>query len=81
MDLYFPSKLQTECLNYVRVLQPLNDTFLYVCGTNAFQPICDHLVSVTMHSLLIMVKPAKTAHLNNEMNWRKVHFDELISVS
>uniref|UniRef100_K7G786 Semaphorin 4D n=1 Tax=Pelodiscus sinensis TaxID=13735 RepID=K7G786_PELSI len=34
---------QTECLNYVRVLQPLNDTVLYVCGTNAFQPICDHL--------------------------------------
>ncbi|XP_013915424.1 PREDICTED: semaphorin-4D-like [Thamnophis sirtalis] len=37
---------QTECLNYVRVLQYLNDTLLYVCGTNAFQPICDHLVSV-----------------------------------
>ncbi|KAM6469914.1 semaphorin-4D isoform 1-T2 [Liasis olivaceus] len=34
---------QTECLNYVRVLQHLNDTLLYVCGTNAFQPICDHL--------------------------------------
>ncbi|XP_043370684.1 semaphorin-4D isoform X2 [Dermochelys coriacea] len=34
---------QTECLNYVRVLQPLNDDVLYVCGTNAFQPICDHL--------------------------------------
>uniref|UniRef100_A0A8D0H068 Semaphorin-4D n=1 Tax=Sphenodon punctatus TaxID=8508 RepID=A0A8D0H068_SPHPU len=34
---------QTECLNYIRVLQQLNDTFLYVCGTNAFQPACDHL--------------------------------------
>ncbi|KAM9138494.1 semaphorin-4D isoform 1-T10 [Pangshura tecta] len=34
---------QTECLNYVRVLQQLNDDVLYVCGTNAFQPICDHL--------------------------------------
>ncbi|XP_066474536.1 semaphorin-4D isoform X2 [Tiliqua scincoides] len=34
---------QTECLNYVRVLQHLNDTVLYVCGTNAFQPVCDHL--------------------------------------
>ncbi|XP_054842213.1 semaphorin-4D isoform X2 [Eublepharis macularius] len=34
---------QTECLNYVRVLQQLNDTFLYVCGTNAFQPVCDYL--------------------------------------
>ncbi|KAG8520208.1 Semaphorin-4D [Galemys pyrenaicus] len=38
----FPS-LQTECLNYIRVLQPLSATALYVCGTNAFQPICDHL--------------------------------------
>ncbi|XP_023396383.2 semaphorin-4D, partial [Loxodonta africana] len=34
---------QTECLNYIRVLQPLNAGMLYVCGTNAFQPICDHL--------------------------------------
>lgn len=38
------SPLQTECLNYVRVLQPLGAAALYVCGTNAFQPTCDHLV-------------------------------------
>ncbi|XP_006903378.1 PREDICTED: semaphorin-4D-like [Elephantulus edwardii] len=34
---------QTECLNYIRVLQPLDPQTLYVCGTNAFQPTCDHL--------------------------------------
>lgn len=34
---------QTECLNYIRVLQPLGPGALYVCGTNAFQPTCDHL--------------------------------------
>ncbi|KAM4808877.1 semaphorin-4D isoform 2-T2 [Rhinophrynus dorsalis] len=34
---------QTECLNYIRVLQPLSETTLYVCGTNAFQPTCDYL--------------------------------------
>ncbi|XP_040093684.1 semaphorin-4D isoform X2 [Oryx dammah] len=34
---------QTECLNYIRVLQPLSSSALYVCGTNAFQPACDHL--------------------------------------
>ncbi|XP_003461893.1 semaphorin-4D isoform X1 [Cavia porcellus] len=34
---------QTECLNYIRVLQPLSSSSLYVCGTNAFQPTCDHL--------------------------------------
>ncbi|XP_012891889.1 PREDICTED: semaphorin-4D-like, partial [Dipodomys ordii] len=33
----------TECLNYIRVLQPLSASSLYVCGTNAFKPICDHL--------------------------------------
>lgn len=38
--------LQTECLNYIRVLQPLGPGALYVCGTNAFQPACDHLVSL-----------------------------------
>ncbi|XP_030741278.1 semaphorin-4D [Echinops telfairi] len=35
---------QTECLNYIRVLQPLDANTLYVCGTNAFQPICDYLL-------------------------------------
>ncbi|ELK38160.1 Semaphorin-4D [Myotis davidii] len=35
---------ETECLNYIRVLQPLGTAALYVCGTNAFQPACDHLV-------------------------------------
>lgn len=34
---------QTECLNYIRVLQPLSAGELYVCGTNAFQPTCDYL--------------------------------------
>ncbi|XP_069817796.1 semaphorin-4D isoform X2 [Dendropsophus ebraccatus] len=34
---------QTECLNYIRVLQPFNETALFVCGTNAFQPMCDIL--------------------------------------
>ncbi|XP_073431434.1 semaphorin-4D isoform X2 [Dendrobates tinctorius] len=34
---------QTECLNYIRVLQPYNERTLFVCGTNAFQPVCDIL--------------------------------------
>ncbi|XP_056660499.1 semaphorin-4D isoform X3 [Monodelphis domestica] len=38
---------ETECLNYIRVLQFLNSTVLYVCGTNAFQPTCDHLLLKT----------------------------------
>nr|XP_051703408.1 semaphorin-4D isoform X2 [Oryctolagus cuniculus] len=42
---------QTECLNYIRVLQPLSATSLYVCGTNAFQPACDHLSLTTFQFL------------------------------
>uniref|UniRef100_A0A8C9VKB0 Semaphorin 4D n=1 Tax=Scleropages formosus TaxID=113540 RepID=A0A8C9VKB0_SCLFO len=33
---------ETDCLNYIRVLE-LSDSHLYVCGTHAFQPLCDHL--------------------------------------
>lgn len=29
-----------ECANFVRVLQPHNQTHLLACGTGAFQPIC-----------------------------------------
>ncbi|KAG8002833.1 Semaphorin-3A, partial [Nibea albiflora] len=29
-----------ECANFLRVLQPFNQTHLYVCGTGAFNPRC-----------------------------------------
>ncbi|KAM3587600.1 uncharacterized protein V6R79_009877 [Siganus canaliculatus] len=32
-----------ECNNFIRVLQPYNQTHLYVCGTGAFHPICSFL--------------------------------------
>ncbi|XP_036388470.1 sema domain, immunoglobulin domain (Ig), short basic domain, secreted, (semaphorin) 3bl [Megalops cyprinoides] len=31
---------QSECANYVRLLQPYNRTHLLACGTGAFQPLC-----------------------------------------
>ncbi|XP_061636263.1 sema domain, immunoglobulin domain (Ig), short basic domain, secreted, (semaphorin) 3H isoform X1 [Phyllopteryx taeniolatus] len=31
---------ETECANFLRVLQPFNKTHLYVCGTGAFNPRC-----------------------------------------
>nr|XP_015798345.2 semaphorin-4D isoform X2 [Nothobranchius furzeri]XP_054600393.1 semaphorin-4D isoform X2 [Nothobranchius furzeri] len=34
---------ERDCLNYIRVLQVVDDERLYVCGTNAFQPQCDYL--------------------------------------
>ncbi|EMP34714.1 Semaphorin-3D, partial [Chelonia mydas] len=34
---------QTECANFIRVLQPYNRTHVYVCGTGAFHPICGYI--------------------------------------
>ncbi|KAL6469649.1 hypothetical protein MHYP_G00207680 [Metynnis hypsauchen] len=34
---------ETDCLNYIRVVQMLDEDRLYVCGTHAFQPFCDYL--------------------------------------
>ncbi|XP_053267328.1 semaphorin-4D isoform X1 [Pleuronectes platessa] len=34
---------EKDCLNYIRVLQAVDDERLYVCGTHAFQPRCDYL--------------------------------------
>ncbi|KAJ7986839.1 hypothetical protein DPEC_G00332570 [Dallia pectoralis] len=35
---------ETDCLNYIRVLQVLDDDRLYVCGTHAFHPVCGILL-------------------------------------
>uniref|UniRef100_A0A4W5PAY7 Sema domain, immunoglobulin domain (Ig), short basic domain, secreted, (semaphorin) 3Ab n=1 Tax=Hucho hucho TaxID=62062 RepID=A0A4W5PAY7_9TELE len=32
-----------ECANFIKVLQPFNQTHLYVCGTGAFHPVCAYL--------------------------------------
>ncbi|KAM7370568.1 hypothetical protein PAMP_010100 [Pampus punctatissimus] len=34
---------QTECYNHIRFLQRYNETHLYVCGTNAFRPLCAYV--------------------------------------
>lgn len=40
---YLVSFFQKECNNFIRVLQPYNQTHLYICGTGAFHPICAFL--------------------------------------
>lgn len=35
---------QTECFNHIRFLQRFNSTHLYMCGTNAFRPLCAYIV-------------------------------------
>ncbi|KAK5851148.1 hypothetical protein PBY51_001964 [Eleginops maclovinus] len=34
---------KTECYNHIRFLQRFNETHLYVCGTNAFRPLCAYI--------------------------------------
>ncbi|XP_053165989.1 semaphorin-4G [Hemicordylus capensis] len=34
---------KTECYNHVRLLQRLNATHLYACGTYAFHPLCTYI--------------------------------------
>ncbi|XP_076849507.1 semaphorin-3ab [Brachyhypopomus gauderio] len=35
--------VQKECSNFIKVLQPFNQTHLYACGTGAFHPVCAHV--------------------------------------
>nr|XP_029136724.1 semaphorin-3ab-like [Labrus bergylta] len=35
--------LSRECSNFIKVLQPFNQTHIYVCGTGAFHPVCSYL--------------------------------------
>ncbi|KAJ0037201.1 hypothetical protein NL108_018683, partial [Boleophthalmus pectinirostris] len=34
---------ETECKNYIRILHEMEDNRMYVCGTNAFDPMCDYM--------------------------------------
>ncbi|XP_074491981.1 semaphorin-4E isoform X2 [Sebastes fasciatus] len=37
---------EVECRNYIRTLHRVNDTTMYVCGTNAFSPTCYYMTFV-----------------------------------
>nr|XP_040040659.1 semaphorin-4E [Gasterosteus aculeatus aculeatus]XP_040040660.1 semaphorin-4E [Gasterosteus aculeatus aculeatus]XP_040040661.1 semaphorin-4E [Gasterosteus aculeatus aculeatus] len=37
---------EVECRNYIRTLHIVNNTTMFVCGTNAFSPICDYMTFV-----------------------------------
>uniref|UniRef100_A0A3B4AK45 Uncharacterized protein n=1 Tax=Periophthalmus magnuspinnatus TaxID=409849 RepID=A0A3B4AK45_9GOBI len=40
---YKGKQAEVECRNYIRILHRINDTTMYVCGTNAFSPTCDFM--------------------------------------
>uniref|UniRef100_A0A3B5N1X1 Sema domain-containing protein n=1 Tax=Xiphophorus couchianus TaxID=32473 RepID=A0A3B5N1X1_9TELE len=46
----FPFCLQVDCQNFVHVVQRVNSTHLYVCGSNAYNPQQAFIVS--LHPLL-----------------------------
>lgn len=61
--------LQRECANFVKVLQPFNQTHLYVCGTGAFHPVCSYLEvgkkpEVRAHVTLSLLPPFAAKHKN-----------------
>ncbi|NXJ51306.1 SEM3D protein, partial [Spizaetus tyrannus] len=31
---------QTECANFIRLLQPFNRSHVFACGTGSYQPVC-----------------------------------------
>uniref|UniRef100_A0A8C6YPR2 Homer scaffold protein 3 n=1 Tax=Nothoprocta perdicaria TaxID=30464 RepID=A0A8C6YPR2_NOTPE len=39
-------KDKIRCQNYILFLHKINDSSLYVCGTNAYHPACDHMVII-----------------------------------
>ncbi|NXB53559.1 SEM3D protein, partial [Leucopsar rothschildi] len=32
--------VETECANFIRLLQPFNQSHVYACGTGSYQPVC-----------------------------------------
>ncbi|XP_048849752.1 semaphorin-4A [Brienomyrus brachyistius] len=42
-DCSMKGKNKVDCHNFIRVLNFLNDTHVYVCGTHAFSPLCTYI--------------------------------------
>ncbi|XP_030630525.1 semaphorin-4E [Chanos chanos] len=40
---YKGKDIEVDCQNYIRILHKMEDGKMYVCGTHAFNPTCDHL--------------------------------------
>ncbi|KAI4892240.1 hypothetical protein NFI96_028205 [Prochilodus magdalenae] len=55
-DCSMKGKEETDCPNFVRVLQVLNSTHMYACGTFAFSPRCTYINSQSF-SLVTSAKP------------------------
>uniref|UniRef100_A0A3Q4BB46 Sema domain-containing protein n=1 Tax=Mola mola TaxID=94237 RepID=A0A3Q4BB46_MOLML len=49
-------KKMADCPNFIRVLQFLNTTHIYACGTFAFSPRCTYIVSLFMQTFKLISK-------------------------
>lgn len=47
--------LQADCPNFIRVLQFLNTSHIYACGTFAFSPRCTYIVRAVTPTFKLMV--------------------------
>lgn len=45
---------QADCPNFIRVLQFLNTTHIYACGTYAFSPRCTYVVSLFVQTFKLI---------------------------
>lgn len=55
--LYFCMVFQQECDNFIRTLHTMEDSKMLVCGTNAFNPVCDYMVSIFVKANLEYTGP------------------------
>ncbi|XP_023675901.1 semaphorin-4A isoform X2 [Paramormyrops kingsleyae] len=56
-DCSMKGKNKADCHNFIRVLNSLNDTHVYACGTHAFSPLCTYIDLEKIH---------QTAELNGK---------------
>ena len=77
-----PPVLQRECSNFIKVLQPFNQTHLYVCGTGAFHPVCSYLEvgkkpEVRAHVTVSLPPPLAAKH-NNVLIHKSLQFPVIV---
>ncbi|XP_056155495.1 sema domain, immunoglobulin domain (Ig), short basic domain, secreted, (semaphorin) 3H [Lampris incognitus] len=63
--------LESECSNFLRVLQSYNQTHLYVCGTGAFNPRCAFIAT----SIFQQSGPQTLSYSQTECGKGKVPYD------
>uniref|UniRef100_A0A8C4DPU4 Sema domain, immunoglobulin domain (Ig), short basic domain, secreted, (semaphorin) 3H n=1 Tax=Dicentrarchus labrax TaxID=13489 RepID=A0A8C4DPU4_DICLA len=64
---------ELECANFLRVLQPFNQTHLYVCGTGAFNPRCAFIATSVFRQVLLQTHTS--CHSDNSILYAGITSD------